>query len=300
MNQKVEKIACVTGATGLIGKYIIRRLIEQGYQVRGLSRTRIEPEEKLEWFKGNLLEPLTISTFLHGANMVFHCAAELSDEASMWKTNVEGTRILVDAAEREGIDFFCYISSAGVVGRTSHFLIDENTPCMPNTPYERTKWEAEKIVKQTLPNGRVLVLRPTNVVDESKPGVIASAINYSIMEKVKVFVKGAENAHLVYADDVAAAAIYLLDVPLNESSSYFISCDEEPANTIVGIVQLCRNFKPFHLPVVVPWILRRLFRGYSNRGDSIYSSAKLKNTGFCFPTGIVAAVRRIYSAQITT
>ncbi|MHC1759626.1 MAG: NAD-dependent epimerase/dehydratase family protein [Negativicutes bacterium] len=293
MQQNLNEIACVTGATGLIGKYIVRRLIDKGYQVRGLSRTEIDTENRLEWFKGDLLDPMTISNFLCGACIVFHCAAELRNESSMWKANVEGTQILIDAAEREGVKFFCYLSSAGVVGMTTDSIIDEKTPCKPNTQYEQSKWEAEKLVMKAFPNGRVVALRPTNVVDEGRPGIVASVLNCSFADKVKVFVKGAEKAHLVYADDVAAAAVYLIDVPIHEPSSYFVSCDEEPENTVAGIMELCRGVKPVHLPVEVPWLLRRLIKGYSIRGDVIYSCDKLKNTGFYFSTGIVKGVRKI-------
>ena len=140
-------LACVTGATGIIGSRIVNRLTVKGINVRILSRKKTLLNKGVELVIGDLLDPLTVERFLLDADIVFHCAAELRKESEMILTNIEGTRHLVESIEKNSVSFFCHMSSAGVVGRTSACVVDEKTECHPMNLYEQTKWESEKIVR---------------------------------------------------------------------------------------------------------------------------------------------------------
>lgn len=300
-------IACVTGATGMIGRRIVARLLAQGFAVRVLSRRPSFPDGRVELHRGELEDAHALEVFLRGARLLFHCAAELNDASKMWEVNYHGSERLLQLAERQGIEYLCHLSSAGVVGRTRLAWVDEEAACNPQNPYERSKWAAEQVAARGIEGCRVVILRPTNVVDEDRPGAIGLAARGSWKDRLHVFVKGGECAHVVHAEDVAAAALHFIRRPAEGPQTFFVSCDEHPLNTVGGISALywalqqgrtAAGARPApHLPLLVPHVLRRLRRRASNRGDVRYSCAKLSSQGFDPPLGLVGCVERVLAAR---
>jgi nucleoside-diphosphate-sugar epimerase len=302
------KIASVTGASGMIGRRIVRRLLSDGYQVRALD-IRLEFEDpKIEPFQGDIGDRQILKPFLQDADLVFHCAAELRDEARMWDVNVVATETLLSLIETSGVEYFCYLSSAGVVGRTNVQWVDEETECNPQNMYERSKWAAEQLVARNIEGCRIVILRPTNVVDAMRPGPLHLPLDGSFLERIKLFVKGGECSHIVHAENVAEAAMYFVSRPVESPACFFVSCDHEPLNTYAGVWALYQAFKDgqsgddvrpaLHLPWMVPYLLRRLWRGTGNRGDVRYSSKKLLSEGFQYPYDLEATVRSILHGMV--
>lgn len=300
------RIGCVTGASGLIGSKIVQKLVNSGYQVRALSRGAGLDTEKVTWFRGEITEESILKPFLQNGRLLFHCAAEIKDSARMWEVNVRGTQRLLHQAHEAGLEFLCHLSSSDVVGITTKTWVDETTPCNPQTPYERSKWEAEQVASQ----GKfswTIILRPTMAIDATRPGVLVLAMRRSLTDRLKLLIKGGECAHVVHAEDVAAAALFFLTRPAISPQCYFVSLDHDPLNTVAGFWRLCQAYrrqrpveevKPvWHLPIIVPHLLRRLWRGRGNRGDVRYSSRRLLEAGFSFPLGVKGAVWRIMSER---
>jgi nucleoside-diphosphate-sugar epimerase len=301
-------IACVTGASGIIGNKICKRLISAGYRVRVLSRQKHFNISGAESFIGDILKEADLEVFMQNADMVFHCAAELKDKSKMWTVNVDGTQLILKNVEKLGIRYFCYLSSIGVVGATCSKLVDETNPCNPQNIYEKSKWAAEQLVARGIKGCKVVILRPTDVVDERWPGIVALPKRSSFIDFCKVFVKGGECAHIIHSEDVARAAVHFISYHFVESPQcYIVSCDNEPLNTVSGVWVLYKacfmkkpnyNLRPVpHLPLFVPYFLRRIARGKGNMGDVRYSAEKLLKTGFTFKLGVEGAIRRIASAQ---
>lgn len=300
MKQEKGMVACVTGASGMIGGRIVKRLLALGYTVRVLSRKNINiPGTEL--FSGDLANEQLLQKFLAKADMLFHSAAELNDENKMYAVNVKGTERILGIAEEAQIKYLCHISTCGVVGRTTQTLVDEQCSCQPENAYENSKWEAEKLVMNRASNCKVVVLRPTNVVDSNHLGAISLPMGETIADSLKVFLKGAEYAHIVHAEDVAAAAVYFIEYPLDSPQCFFVSCDEQPLNTYAGVWALCKAQLagklmseariPLHLPLFIPYLFRRmLLRNTKNKGNVHYSSEKLKMFGFTFSFGLVEAI----------
>lgn len=282
------EIAVVTGATGMVGRRIVSSLLKQGVKVRILTRNKALIDPRLEIYYGDLQDPKTLEKLLVGASSLFHCAAELKKENEMWAVNVEGTQKLINVAERSNLKYICHMSSVGVIGKFKGIIADENTICSPINTYEITKLEAEKCVNNFNGNARVVILRPTNVIDNH---------NYKItsLNSRMLFLKGGENAHIVHAEDVAAAAIYFKNQSSMTSNNCFVvSYDDQKINKIAEIHAIRTGKKiQIHLPWYIPYILRRISQGKCNRGDVIYSSNKLLSTGFTFPLGIMLAIKDI-------
>lgn len=296
-------IACVTGASGIIGSKIVGQLLRRGYRVRILTRKCELKSDELEIVYGELENEKILKEFLNNADLLFHCAGELYDEQKMWEVNVRGTERLMRLIPGSGIKYFCHISSVGVIGKTSIEYVDEETECNPVNLYEKSKWAAEQIVKNVIDGCHIVILRPANVIDEKKPGALGAVIRGSWLDCVKIFLKGGEYTHIVHAEDVAAAALYLINKKTAMPQSFIVSYDHDPLNTYAGIKSLYEAFKrdcsfdnirsPLFLPVGIPYILRSLLKGKSNIGSIRYSPQKLFSTGFSFPLGLKEAIRRI-------
>ena len=304
---KNKHVACVTGATGIIGKRIVRLLLESKNVVRVATRKKRYMHSNVDIYTGDILDEAFLDKFIAGADFVFHCAAELYDESKMWDVNVEGSRNILKMAKKHKIRFFCHMSSAGVVGRTNIKCVDETVPCHPQNNYEKSKWKAEKLAAEGIEGCQMVILRPTNVIDEERPGAIGLVVNQSWMTRLEIVIKGGECAHIVHAEDVARAAVFFIKHPIIKPQCFFVSYDDESLNTFSGIWSLYRHMlngqsiervKPVaHLPIVIPYLVRRLRARHSNLGDVRYSSKKLLSTGFRFTVGIDETVRRLATAD---
>lgn len=298
-------IACVTGASGMVGRRIVEKLLDRGYQIRVLTR-RPYRSKSVRVFMGSLGDNLLLDEFINGADMVFHCAAELNDESKMREVNVDGTKRIIELIEKHRVKYFCYLSSAGVVGRTSQICVDEATPCRPQSTYERTKLEAENLAGRKINGCNTIILRPTNVVDGDHLGELHLASSGSLLSRLKTIIKGGECAHIVHAEDVAAAALYFLDrPPLVSQQLFFVSQDDDQQNTVACLWSLHQALKiksdptlitshP-HLPIWVPFILRSLMRQTGNRGNVRYSSTRLLSHGFRFTFRVRDIVASIFA-----
>jgi nucleoside-diphosphate-sugar epimerase len=288
---------------GMIGSRVTRNLVDRGFSVRVLTRRRCDLPN-VEIFRSSLSDEHQLDKFVSGAEMIFHCAAELYDESRMQETNVAGTRRLIDLASRHKVRFFCHLSSAGVIGKVDQQIVDESTPCRPQNAYEKSKLEAERLFDTGIDGCKVVILRPTNVVDHDHLGELDIVVDGSATSWIKAVLKGSECAHLVHAEDVASAAVHFIDWPIFDNPRiYFVSRDADPLNTFAHIWRLYRVLLPDRgrlrmrclpsLPMFVPYVLRRMVGRPSNRGDVRYSSARLESEGFQFAYGVDKVIRSI-------
>jgi nucleoside-diphosphate-sugar epimerase len=228
---KSKGIAAVTGASGMVGSKITQKLLQEGYEVRILTRKKSLHIDNAQTFVGDVADERVLRLFLHNVSHLFHCAAELNTESRMWDVNVAGTENLLRLIPESGITYFCHISSAGVIGKTDQPWVTEETPCNPQNIYEQSKYEAEKLALHGLQGCRTVVLRPTNVIDDFQQGSLQLPMRGALIDRMNVFLKGGECAHIVHAEDVAHAALYLMNaVPADKPECFFVSCDHERFN----------------------------------------------------------------------
>lgn len=157
------RLALVTGGSGFVGGHLIRRLLSDGWQVRALARSA-EAQAKVralgaEPVEGDLADRVALIHGMEGVDVVFHVAAHFEFWGPMTlfrRINVEGTRNVVEAAERTGVRRVVHVSAAAVVmGRPEPLLgAREGMPLrkMPFAPYATSKAEAEEILLAA--NGR--------------------------------------------------------------------------------------------------------------------------------------------------
>jgi len=171
--------AFVTGATGFLGSHVARVLAEQGAQLRLLVRAssdlRNVADLNAERVQGDLRDVATFEKSLAGCDALFHVAADyrlwVRDPEQMYRSNVEGTRALIEAAQKQGVRRIVYTSSVATMGFGSNgTLADEGSPVSLGDmigPYKRSKFMAEQVAFEAAGAGvDVVVVNPTTPVGE--------------------------------------------------------------------------------------------------------------------------------------
>jgi nucleoside-diphosphate-sugar epimerase len=142
----------VTGATGFIGKHLVKTLAQQGKTIRCLVRktsdTRYLENLGVEFHYGDLLSKDSLKDIAKGINIVYHLAGEVNSNRcrNYYKINVDGTKNLVEQCLSKKVDRFIYLSSIAAVGPKSGTLLTEQSPCKPANPYGKSKFETEKLL----------------------------------------------------------------------------------------------------------------------------------------------------------
>jgi nucleoside-diphosphate-sugar epimerase len=167
----MARTAYVTGGSGFIGGALLRRLIRDGWQVRGLARSPAA-EQKLaerggEAVRGDLSDSDSIAAGAEGCELAFHLAAQLGDYGP-WEEfergNVEGTRNALDGCSRAGVRRFVHCGTeAALMAGEPLVNVDETAPLRPDSPapYPATKAKAEQAVRDAnREDFETVVLRP--------------------------------------------------------------------------------------------------------------------------------------------
>ena len=246
----------VTGATGLIGSFICRRLIESGYAVRALRRATSDLSlvadiaDQITWVEGDVLDTVALAEQLVGVEGVIHCAALVSydgrDETRMHKVNVEGTANLVNASLRQGVAYFLHVSSVAAIGRGKDAKrIDETHPANPEefgTAYARSKHLAELEVWRASSEGLpVAIINPSLVLGPGQWSQSSTKIFKYIWDENRFYIDGLAN----YVDvrDVATVAMRLLK-SRTTGERYITSAGSIPYAKLFAMIAQSFNKKP--------------------------------------------------------
>lgn len=160
----------VTGATGSIGSYLVRDLVDDGHDVRALTRDRananhLPPEAEI--VEGDITSKESIRQPMDGVDGVFHLASWFyvgpgrDHVETAERINIEGTRNVFDLIAELDIPKAVYTSTIGIYGDTGGELIDESYHSSDPLPgvYFRTKWEAHfQVAKPRMDDGLPLVV----------------------------------------------------------------------------------------------------------------------------------------------
>jgi dihydroflavonol-4-reductase len=169
----------LTGATGFVGSHVARVLAEHGADLRLLVRSSSDlrniQDLNADRVTGDLRDPASLKKAVAGCEVVFHVAADyrlwVRDPDEMYRSNVEGTRAILEAARESGVRRVIYTSSVATMGFTSNgHLADETSPVsLANMigPYKRSKFMAEQVAIEAGRSGMdVVVVNPTTPVGE--------------------------------------------------------------------------------------------------------------------------------------
>jgi dihydroflavonol-4-reductase len=181
--------AVITGATGHVGVNLARALLAAGHEVRAIVRKDTRGLEGLDVEKkaARLSDAGELRAAFAGCDVVFHVAAQISiigaDRASVFETNVNGTRNVVSAFRASGARRLVHFSS--IEALSAHPLeapLDEERRYVVNgegSPYAHSKAQAELHVRRAIDEGLdAVVVNPTAIIgpDDWKPSLMGSAL----------------------------------------------------------------------------------------------------------------------------
>jgi nucleoside-diphosphate-sugar epimerase len=271
----------VTGASGFLGQQVCRSLLADGTPVWGLTRGRLAPPPGVEAARyADLLDRPAIRSALAGIENVIHLAArvhmmEASSSnilADYRRTNVEGTRVLLEESIAAGVRRFVLLSSVKAVGESTEVPWTEETVPQPQDPYGISKLEAEQVVRELAgpdrvqgsvlrlplvygPGMRANILRLFELVDQGIPLPLGSIRN---------------RRSVIFSGNVVRAIASVLGSPAAAGEVFFVR-DDRDVSTPELIRKIAKALgRPARLFPVPP----SLFRAAGRLGDRL--SPRLK------------------------
>lgn len=174
----------VTGGAGFLGINLIRHLLARGARVRSLDVAPFPYAEadRVEVLTGDIRDAALLPAALADIDIVVHCAAALPlcPEAEIFSTEVAGTRALLAAARKAGVDRVVHISSTAVYGVPDHHPLVEDDPLIGVGPYGAAKIAAEAECAKARAGGLcVPVLRPKSFVGPERLGAFELLFDFA-------------------------------------------------------------------------------------------------------------------------
>lgn len=252
----------VTGASGFIGKNLIRKLLTLGCVVTILSRKKIESFEGVNHLNGDLTEKdCPLDEFLAGCDILFHLAGEKNEKNKMANLHIEGTKKLIRAVGFEQIRaakkiHWVQLSSCGAYGSRENYswiekIITEKTKLSPSNEYEITKAISDQLVINGSKKHKFTfsILRPSNVFGPNMSNgslkLIFGRIPYYLLKARLFFYLGSPGSmvNYVHIDDVVSALIALCFNLKARGEIYNLSNDctvEATAEKMAEILGVCK------------------------------------------------------------
>lgn len=254
----------VTGGTGFTGSALVLRLLREGHDVVSLDyraglRDAELAAEGAELVTGSVTDPDTVDGCMAGVEIVHHVAAAFREydvpESHYDDVNVEGARIVLEAAVRHGVRRFVNCSTCGVHGHVENPPADEDAPIAPADYYQKSKYRAEPLVQEFSERHGLsaITLRPAAIYgpgDEERFFMIFDLVSRGIFP---MFGSGQTLYHPVYIDNLVDAFLLAQDSEISGGRPFLIA-DEHyyPIETIVRKTadSLGVEVKIPHLPVL--------------------------------------------------
>jgi nucleoside-diphosphate-sugar epimerase len=265
----------LTGCTGLIGRYLLRDLLTANIPVVALVRSGKEGdgESRLEsilqtWeamLRRSLPRPICLTGDLHqpglglargdrqwlarGRGAILHNAANVTfhnstGDGEPWRTNVDGTRHVVELAHEAGIDELHYVSTSYVCGNRQDAIQEDQLDAGQDfeSQYEQSKFAAEKLVREA-GFRKLNVFRPCSVTGDSQTGFtstfhgiyLLAQFTYFARQRsgaaagerwhhpLRVFQTGKELHHLIPVDSVSTAIAAIVRQPELPGQTYHLT-----------------------------------------------------------------------------
>ncbi|MDY6781614.1 MAG: NAD-dependent epimerase/dehydratase family protein [Cyanobacteriota bacterium] len=289
------KTVLVTGATGFIASHLLPVLHEQGWRVIAALRRPFPSPPPIPWVEvvvGEIDGETSWQKALEGVDAVVHLAARAhilrdedeaaESEAEFMRVNREGTANLVRCAIAAGVGHFVFVSSIGAMATLSSQRLTEASPCRPDTPYGRSKLQAEQVLRRLAQGSGMTwtILRPTLVYGAGNPGNMEQLIAW-VRSGLPLPLAGVDNCRsFVYAGNVADAIARCLTHPQAANQTFLLS-DGQDISTPQLIRLLAKGANvPCRLVSVPPKALRWLGKGGDLLERAIGRSVPL-NTARC-------------------
>jgi nucleoside-diphosphate-sugar epimerase len=292
----------VTGARGYVARRLIRRLVDEGHDVVGLTRgvtaeSGAEPG-CCEVFVGDYTNVPLLASAVNGAQAVFHLAARAhqrnggqEDYALFHAANVVPTLTMAQACALASVDRFVMVSSIGVLGdRTGAVAFSDSTTPAPVDLYALSKANAERCLMEVLSNvGRsYCILRPPLVYGPGSPGNFSSLVELAAKAKFIPLAGVRAPRTFIYVDHLVDALIVAAIHPAASRRTFVIADDDDTsvAEIICSAVRIFDR-EPWRFFAIPEALLRALgiLAAQRARIDKLLAPLRVDAAGFHGVTG---------------
>ncbi|NER78832.1 MAG: NAD(P)-dependent oxidoreductase [Leptolyngbya sp. SIO1D8] len=253
----------VTGANGFLGQYTVANALQQGHQVRAVSRRSLPfggQQAHLTWVQADLSKsPDQLLPLLDNIDAVVHLAAAVTgDFATQYASTVKATEHLLQAMSRSGVTKLIAISSFSVYDYhliPENNILDEASP-LESVPeqrniYTQMKLKQEQLVREFAAHGgRVTILRPGMIYG---PDHLCNAFfGTPIIERLWLRVGRHAQLPLTYVNHCADAIIQAIDCPTVTGQTLNIVDDDLP-NQVTYTTLVRERLEKSVISLVIPW-----------------------------------------------
>jgi nucleoside-diphosphate-sugar epimerase len=205
--------ALVTGGSGYFGSIVVQELLARGNDVRVLDRfDATDRPRDVEFICADIRDADAVARACQDVDVIHHNVAQVplaKDSHLFWSVNVDGTRVLLDAAQRARARKVVLVSSSAVFGVPAKNPVDDAVPPRPREAYGRAKLEAERLARDFSARGLdVTIIRPRTILGHGRLGIFEILFDW-VRRGLPVYTLGSghNRYQFVHADDLAAACI---------------------------------------------------------------------------------------------
>ncbi len=244
-----QKRILITGATGLVGRSLVGRLLRSGWRVRGLTRSPKHAKE-LETVGcraviGDIRDDRAVDHAVSRVHTLIHLAAILRPWRNLTYESItaEGTQRMVLAAKRAGVERFIYVSALGVSSGDGH-------------PYMAAKWRAEEAVRAS--GLDYTIFRPSYLY--GRDGAFLRLLEQlSVVPVIPVIGPGRQKLQMLWVEDLADCIVISLGYSPSSGKTYEIGGPEAlEFRQILDLVCLAKGKRP-RPKLSVPYALVKPF-----------------------------------------
>ena len=258
----------VTGGAGLVGKELITQLLSKGESVVAIYNKTLLPDFNsplLQQVQCNILDVAGLEEIMPGIQQVYHCAALVnfnpSKKRELFKTNIEGTANIVNAALNAGVKKLVHVSSVAALGRIrENETINETmnwTEETSNSNYGQSKYLGELEVWRGTGEGlEAVIVNPTIILGGGDWKSGSSQIFKSVYEEFPWYADGVTG--FVDVRDVAKAMITLMESNVS-NQRFIISAENKSYRDVFNLIAKAFNKKPPHR-AVTPFLAKVIWR----------------------------------------
>lgn len=259
--------ALVTGVTGFTGGHLARHLVGRGYDVRGLVRQASAAAATslagagIDLVQGDLTDPASLRVACRDVEVIFHIAATYRTArhgaAIYHAVNVAGTQHLLDAAVAASVRRVIHCSTGGVHGHIERPPANEDAPLAPGDIYQRTKLEAEWVVKEygATHDIELVVARPIGIYG---PGDTRFLKLFRLARgRIPLLGDGQVFYHMTFIDDLVEGFCRCAETTTAAGRTYLLAGPEYTTlEELMGLIasELGVSSPRWHLPVWPVWV----------------------------------------------
>lgn len=295
----------VTGATGLVGQFVVQQLVEQGYFVKAFFKNNGYPLPRslnhpcIEWVEGDLLDYLCLTKVLENIDYVIHAAALVSLNPSkkkeIFKVNVDGTAQLINIALNYPIKKFIYLSSITTLGYSKNAIeINESknaSVSLSSLPYAKSKFLAEMEVWRGAMEGLpIIIVHPSTILGPGNWTRGSTQLFRYVWKKPLFYIDGICN----YVDvrDLSKSLCLLLKTNY-QNEAFVINAGTISYKSLFSKIAKAFNVRPPRYKISFQWMKIGAFMGWVK-----YALFKSKKDPIITQESILEAANKgIYSSR---